>query len=369
MLGFAAAWSKRLRVYNVDLIGEPGLSAPSRPMMGSEAYALWLDDVLDALGLEKTAMLGISLGGWFALDYASRRPERLTRLVLLAPCGLGRLKMGPLIRFLLLPPFGDPGRRKAMKAAIGPMEAGWDDPEMGEFTLVVFKAFRPRLEIPTFGDETPGKLTMPVLVSVGEQDWMLDSPGTKQRFEEVVPQAKVRVLPGVGHLVTDAVELGEFLDQDGRHPRRAGPAVRPGRTEAEQRPRRRRPGCGSPSARTSSTRPIEGVRSGLWPTAWSSKSGSQISRPLRSRTPAGQSLLSPAGPLDTSTVDNTAAQADVVGDNNARSGAEYRSRYSKLPTEDARRSRSRTRSAGASQRFPVDQSVSSHTLSAELAAR
>src|SRR5690349_4211011 len=44
-------WSERLRVYAVDLVGEPGFSAPSRPSLSSEAHALWLDDVRGALGL------------------------------------------------------------------------------------------------------------------------------------------------------------------------------------------------------------------------------------------------------------------------------------------------------------------------------
>ena len=39
------AWSEHFRVYAVDMIGEPGLSAASRPPLASDAYAAWLDDV------------------------------------------------------------------------------------------------------------------------------------------------------------------------------------------------------------------------------------------------------------------------------------------------------------------------------------
>ncbi len=58
-----AEWAGRFRLYAVDVIGHPGLSAPFRPTYDSDAHALWLDDVLDGLGLEKAAMVGISLGG------------------------------------------------------------------------------------------------------------------------------------------------------------------------------------------------------------------------------------------------------------------------------------------------------------------
>jgi pimeloyl-ACP methyl ester carboxylesterase len=39
----ATAWAQHHRVYAVDVIGEPGLSAPSRPPLASPAYAEWLD--------------------------------------------------------------------------------------------------------------------------------------------------------------------------------------------------------------------------------------------------------------------------------------------------------------------------------------
>lgn len=72
------------------MIGEAGLSAPSRPPLASDAYALWLDDLLRSLGLDRVSIVGVSLGGWLALDYATRRPERIERLAVLCPAGVGR---------------------------------------------------------------------------------------------------------------------------------------------------------------------------------------------------------------------------------------------------------------------------------------
>jgi pimeloyl-ACP methyl ester carboxylesterase len=86
-MGDVTAWARNFRVYAVDVIGHPNLSAPSRPRYDSEAYALWLDDVLGALRVERASFAGISLGGWLALDYAIRRPERVASLVLLCPGG------------------------------------------------------------------------------------------------------------------------------------------------------------------------------------------------------------------------------------------------------------------------------------------
>jgi pimeloyl-ACP methyl ester carboxylesterase len=97
-MGDAAAWAQHFRIYAVDLIGEAGLSAPSRPKFASEAHALWLDDVLQALALSRASMLGVSLGGWLALDYATRRPEHVESVVAICPAGVGRQKLSIAIQ-------------------------------------------------------------------------------------------------------------------------------------------------------------------------------------------------------------------------------------------------------------------------------
>jgi pimeloyl-ACP methyl ester carboxylesterase len=38
-MGDVAAWSAHFRIYAFDVIGHPGLSAPSRPRYDSDAYA------------------------------------------------------------------------------------------------------------------------------------------------------------------------------------------------------------------------------------------------------------------------------------------------------------------------------------------
>ena len=88
----AAVWSSRFRVYAIDMIGDAGLSAPSRPPLAGDAHALWLDDVLAGLSVASASFVGMSLGGWLTLDYASPRPGRVERLALICPAGIGRQK-------------------------------------------------------------------------------------------------------------------------------------------------------------------------------------------------------------------------------------------------------------------------------------
>src|SRR5258708_21549459 len=70
-----AAFAANFRVYAVDLIGEPGISARTRYKLGGEEHALWLPDVFRALSVPKASLLGRSRRGWLRLDYASPRTE------------------------------------------------------------------------------------------------------------------------------------------------------------------------------------------------------------------------------------------------------------------------------------------------------
>ncbi len=47
---------------------------------------------MQALGLARASLVGISLGGWLAFDYATRRPERVDAVVAMCPAGIGRQK-------------------------------------------------------------------------------------------------------------------------------------------------------------------------------------------------------------------------------------------------------------------------------------
>jgi pimeloyl-ACP methyl ester carboxylesterase len=203
-MGEVRAFAEHFRVYAIDMIGEAGLSAPSRPALPSDAHALWLDDVLRGLSLERVSMVGLSLGGWLALDYATRRPERVERVAVLCPAGIGRQKVGIVVAMIVLRMCGSWGKRKLSERILGRPPA---DPPPAvrafmNFVRLIQKYFRPRIErLPIFSDQALRSLNMPVLAIVGAQDVLLDSAATKRRLERNAPHAQVVCLPDSGHLI------------------------------------------------------------------------------------------------------------------------------------------------------------------------
>ncbi|MCR6483436.1 alpha/beta fold hydrolase [Amycolatopsis sp. OK19-0408] len=206
----------RLRVHAVDAPGEPGRTVEARPPLGSPAYADWLEDVLDALELPRAAVLGTSLGGWWALDFALRRPARVSALVLVNPAGIGRRRVAPLLKFAALSVFGDWGRRRslAMVAKGSPADPGRR--EIGEFTLATFEHFKPRLEpIPEFPVERLRELEMPLQAHFGAHDVLLDQRVAAAKLRAARPDADVRLAEDAGHFLPGWAEAAaEFLNGD-----------------------------------------------------------------------------------------------------------------------------------------------------------
>jgi pimeloyl-ACP methyl ester carboxylesterase/DNA-binding CsgD family transcriptional regulator len=69
-----------------------GLSDPDPRELGLDAFVSDLEAVVDAAGLERFALLGISQGGAVALEYARRHPERVEAIAFCGGYSRGRLQ-------------------------------------------------------------------------------------------------------------------------------------------------------------------------------------------------------------------------------------------------------------------------------------
>lgn len=84
-----------------DLLGH-GQSAKPRADYSVAAYANGMRDLLSTLGVETVTLVGHSLGGGVAMQFAYQFPERTERMVLVATGGAGR-GVSPLLRGVSLP--------------------------------------------------------------------------------------------------------------------------------------------------------------------------------------------------------------------------------------------------------------------------
>jgi pimeloyl-ACP methyl ester carboxylesterase len=77
--------AERHRLYSPDIVGQPGLSAQTRPSPKGDGHAFWMEDVLDGLGLEHAPLVGLSYGAAIAIRTMGVAPERVCRAALVSP--------------------------------------------------------------------------------------------------------------------------------------------------------------------------------------------------------------------------------------------------------------------------------------------
>ena len=94
--------SRTYRVYAVDIIGELNRSRPTRPIKTHAGFMEWITELFDGLELRQVNLIGNSNGGFFALETALLRPERVDKVVLISPAATF-VQMWAWWRHLLVP--------------------------------------------------------------------------------------------------------------------------------------------------------------------------------------------------------------------------------------------------------------------------
>jgi pimeloyl-ACP methyl ester carboxylesterase len=201
------------RTYALDIIGDIGFSVMERKVTQPEDYVDWLDEVLEGLVPEgPVSLLGVSLGGSIAAQYALHRPERAQRVVLLAPGGtVLRLSFGFFVRVMLLcvpiPGFGGAGplnrillwvfedAARGDAACRARLERAIEDVQIG----VRCVAMRPPPWPRVLDDDAWRGFSVPCLFLVGENEKIYSARAAVRRLSRVAPQVKTEILPGAGH--------------------------------------------------------------------------------------------------------------------------------------------------------------------------
>ncbi|MEV3905568.1 alpha/beta fold hydrolase [Mycobacterium sp. NPDC050551] len=108
MAGSSQTWrevmprlSRHYRVIAPDMLGH-GQSGKPRTDYSLGAFAVWLRDFLDELGVQSVTIVGHSLGGGIAMQFLYQHPEYCNRLVLISSGGLGQ-DVGWILRLLSAP--------------------------------------------------------------------------------------------------------------------------------------------------------------------------------------------------------------------------------------------------------------------------
>lgn len=210
---------EHFRIIRFDLPGF-GLTGPNPERDYSMGfYTSVLHELTDSLSLDSFFLAGNSLGGQIAWEYAIDHPNKVRKLVLLAPAGIKSKAKSTLVFKLakyetlstLLQNFGtrffvqktlndiyaDPSRINTEMATIYHVAALRSGNR---------RAFMDRLAAPLNENrvERLTELKMPVLLMWGDRDVLV--PHTlAPRFQKLISNSELKIYPGVGHIPMEEI--------------------------------------------------------------------------------------------------------------------------------------------------------------------
>jgi pimeloyl-ACP methyl ester carboxylesterase len=200
---FAKPWAERFRVIHPYHPGF-GESGDDPAMDTFNDYVMHYVGLLDAMGIDKVNLVGFSLGGYIAAQFASQQRDRVKSLTLVAPAGM-RSAEHPTLDVLATPGEQIVASLASNFEILKPWLPTGPDPEFmaaryREATTVArllwekpwdskFKRYLHRINVPT-------------LIIWGDEDKLVPHQQA-DLWRKALPNAKVQIFAGAGHLVLD----------------------------------------------------------------------------------------------------------------------------------------------------------------------
>jgi pimeloyl-ACP methyl ester carboxylesterase len=207
--------------------------APEHPGYGETEMPEWLDgfddlvihydELLDVLELDRVHVVGYSLGGWLAAEFAAFYPSRLKSLTLMVPAGL-RIVGKPIPNPVAMMPdaffdliFND-------KTNMHQVLPDFEDLEeivhsYGEGTTLARLAWDTQYDLKL--ETRLRRVTCPSLVVRAEEDRLIPDE-MAERYAELLPNSRIETIPGTGHALAVeqpeqvAAAIGGFIQEVSR---------------------------------------------------------------------------------------------------------------------------------------------------------
>lgn len=196
------AFSKNHRVYAVDVMGQAGKSSPSEPIRDRADFVSWLTATLDGLHLDRVALVGMSFGGWLALNYAVAVPQRVRRLVLLSPGGLLPMVRQFNLRGVLMAALPTRLTVNSFFRWLGFTDRAYADTL--ELMYLGLTHFRMPIETArvgpgVFSDDELRTMKVPTLLLIGDHEVISDPARALERARRLIPNFEGELVPGCRH--------------------------------------------------------------------------------------------------------------------------------------------------------------------------
>lgn len=202
---------KERPVYTLDLLGEPGMSRQSKPIRSSVDQASWLSEALASLGVRAVHLVGVSIGGWSAVNLARHAPSHLASISLLdpvfvfAPLSLKMIVASIPAAVPIVPRFI---RQKMLSYISGGTKADESEP-IAKLIELGMRSYKISLPAPDLiSKEQIRTIDMPILAIMAENSTMHDSEKVVRQTSSYAPHIQIECWPNASHAIN-----GEFPEE------------------------------------------------------------------------------------------------------------------------------------------------------------
>ena len=214
-----AALAREHRVFAVDIVGFGRTDKPE-VVYTFELMADFVLDFMNAMDIDKASLVGNSMGGGISMTVAAQDPERMEKIVLVDPVGLGR-QQSPVMRMMTLPVIGNMLTKPSRKGVVRQMQLCLYDPSQASDDFIDRVAaigalpgnqrsflsllretgniFGIRKGLVADFSTCLKKIKTPILVIWGRQDRILPV-AEGEAAVETMPDIRLHVMDRAGHL-------------------------------------------------------------------------------------------------------------------------------------------------------------------------
>lgn len=195
-------WSNYFCVYAIDLIGESSKSILTKKMKTPQDNAMWLDETLVGLELDKVFLCGLSIGGWNAANYTGFYPKKVIKLILLSPVQtLAKMYFSFFFKIMKM---GFRPTRENVENYIG-----WGSEKEESLPNSIIKLFTISVMNMNSNASFPKWLkkehllnvTMPVLLLLGENEFAFSIKRATKRAKSVFRNLELHIVEEASHLL------------------------------------------------------------------------------------------------------------------------------------------------------------------------
>lgn len=187
-----------------------GTTTSYNALVTMETYATDMHDLMDAHGMERVVLCGLSMGGYIAMAFLEQWPERVEALILCNTRSTADTEEGKKGRIATARDAMEKGSAVIARAMVSKVLSATTRNERPDVVADV-EAMMARQHPSAIAAASLGmaqrtdrtavlrKVKIPTLIITGDADELMPLP-TSQAMADVIPGARLAVLPKAGHL-------------------------------------------------------------------------------------------------------------------------------------------------------------------------